>query len=62
MQNVRDGLSQGLGSSIDDWLYEFGQHTSPELQPALLEPLRQPAAYWRFGNGGRQVSSQQVNV
>ncbi len=62
MQSMREGLSQGLGSTIDDWLYEFGQSTSPELQAAVLEQVAQPAGKWRLSGAARQVSSQQVNV
>lgn len=55
VQNVKEGLSQGLGSSIDDWMYEFGERKSPELQPALIGE----AGAWKYGGG---VSGQQVNV
>ncbi|BDA42803.1 hypothetical protein COCOBI_03-6960 [Coccomyxa sp. Obi] len=57
MQNMREGLSQGLGSTVDDWMYEFGERKNPELQPSLLS---QPVDNWRFGKGG--VSGAQVNV
>ena len=57
VQNMREGLSQGLGSTVDDWMYEFGERKNPEMQPSLLS---QPVDTWRFGKGG--VSGAQVNV
>ncbi len=54
---MREGLSQGLGSSVDDWMYEFGERKKPELQPSLLAERLDS---WRFGKGG--VSGPQVNV
>ncbi|KAK9909614.1 hypothetical protein WJX75_005137 [Coccomyxa subellipsoidea] len=55
VQSMREGLTQGLGSTVNDWMYEFGERKTPE--PSLLS---QRLDSWRFGKGG--VSGPQVNV